>query len=366
MKKVYILFLSLFILTGFAQAPAGYYATATGTGYTLKTQLYNIIRGQVDRGYDGLYVTYQTSDVDNFYENDGTVLDMYSENPTGPDPYNFSLAAGDRCGTYSAEGDCYNREHLIPQSVFNEASPMRNDAHFITPTDGKVNNYRDTYPFGVVGTLGTPPSGITNPTRNGSKVGNNRNSGYSAGYSGIVFEPVDEFKGDIARMLLYFATRYENVVSGYSYIMFNGTSNQVFTTAFKNILVQWNSLDPVSPREIARNNAIYTRQNNRNPFIDHPEYVNQIWGQPLATSDYEVLADVTVYPNPSYDQKINIHSENDLDEIQLVNINGQIMLQIQKPVANDHNYELGNLPQGFYFLKLSAGNQTTTKKVLVN
>ena len=367
MNKFYILLLSLCAMTGIAQAPANYYNTATGTGYTLKTQLYNIIKGHNDRGYAGLYTTYQNSDKDNFYENDGSVLDMYSENPNGADPYNFSLTnEGERCGNYSIEGDCYNREHIVPQSVFNEASPMRNDAHFITPTDGKVNGFRDSYPFGVVGTLSTPPPTISNPTRNGSKLGTNRNSGYSAGYTGIVFEPIDEFKGDIARMYFYFATRYENVVAGYSYAMFNNTSNQVFTNTFKNILLEWNRMDPVNQREIVRNNAIYARQNNRNPYIDHPEYVNMIWGFPLAATEFEALADISIYPNPSYDQKINIYSETALDEIQLLSINGQIIMQIQKPVANDNNYTLEQLPQGFYFLKLTAGSSVATKKVLVN
>lgn len=257
----------MFVTLGFAQIPSGYYGTATGTGYTLKTQLYNIIKGHTDNGYAGLYTTYQTSDVDNFYENDGTVLDMYSENPSGTDPYNFSTGTTQRCGSYSAEGDCYNREHIIPQSVFNSQSPMVADAHFITPTDGKVNGIRSNYPHGTVSTA-------TYTSQNGSKLGS---SGVS-GYSGTVFEPVNEFKGDIARMYFYFATRYENTVAGYSYAMFDGSSNKVFTTAFLNTLLAWNEQDPVSAREIARNNAIYTRQNNRNPYIDHPEYVNQIWG----------------------------------------------------------------------------------------
>jgi len=359
MKKVYTSFFLLLMMTGFAQPPAGYYNAAIGTGYTLKTQLYNIIKGHTDRGYDGLYVTYQTSDKDIWYENDGTVLDMYSENPTGPDPYTFSLGSTQRCGNYSAEGDCYNREHIIPQSVFNEAAPMHNDAHFITPTDGKVNGIRSNYPHGKVGT-----ASIT--SRNGSKLGSAANSGYAAGYSGTVFEPIDEFKGDIARMYFYFATRYENVVSGYTYAMFNGTNSQVFTVAFKNILLEWNRMDPVSDREIARNNAVYARQNNRNPYIDHPEYVNMVWGPALATASFDALAEVSVYPNPSYDRKISIYSETDLDQIELININGQLLQQIKKPVANDHNYTLENLPQGFYFLKLAAGNQTATKKVLVN
>ncbi|OXE98021.1 putative secreted protein (Por secretion system target) [Flavobacterium araucananum] len=266
MKKNYSLLFLMFVTIGFAQIPSGYYNTATGTGYTLKTQLYNIIKGHTDNGYAGLYTTYQTSDVDNFYENDGTVLDMYSENPSGTDPYNYTTGSTQRCGNYSAEGDCYNREHIIPQSVFNEQSPMVADAHFITPTDGKVNGVRSNYPHGVVST----PTYIS---QNGGKLGPNSTSGYS----GTVFEPINEFKGDIARMYFYFATRYENTVAGYSYAMFDGSSNKVFTAAFLSILLSWNAQDPVSAREIARNNAIYARQNNRNPYIDHPEYVNQIW-----------------------------------------------------------------------------------------
>nr|WP_315151322.1 endonuclease [uncultured Flavobacterium sp.] len=272
MKKIYSLLFLLSFTIGIAQIPSGYYTSATGSGYTLKTQLYNIIKGHTDNGYAGLYTTYQTSDIDNFYENDGTILDMYSEKPSGTDPYNYTTGSTQRCGSYSAEGDCYNREHIIPQSVFNEASPMVSDAHFITPTDGKVNGIRSNYPHGTVASTSTT-------TLNGSKLGTSS----VAGYSGTVFEPINDFKGDIARMYFYFATRYENTVSTYSFPMFNGTSNQVFTTAFLNTLLAWNAQDPVSAREIARNNSIYARQNNRNPFIDHPEYVQAIWGSASST-----------------------------------------------------------------------------------
>jgi len=266
MKKIYSLFLLLFFTATIAQIPAGYYSTATGSSYTLKTQLYNIIKGHTDNGYAGLYNIYQTSDVDNFYENDGSVLDMYSEKPNGVDPYNYSTTSTQRCGTYAKEGDCYNREHIIPQSSFGSAAPMVSDAHFITPTDGKVNGQRSNYPHGTVGTA-------TWTSLNGSKLG----SSSVAGYSGTVFEPIDEFKGDVARMYFYFATRYETTISGYAYPMFNGTSTQVFTTSFLNMLLAWNALDPVSPREIARNNAIYAAQNNRNPYIDNPEFVQRVW-----------------------------------------------------------------------------------------
>ncbi|MDI5889392.1 MULTISPECIES: endonuclease [Flavobacterium] len=280
MKQIYsLLFLFLFT-SGFAQAPAGYYTTATGTGYALKTQLYNIIKDHTVQTYAGLYVTYETSDIDNFFENDGSVLDMYSENPAGTDPYTYNIASTQRCGNYTNEGDCYNREHIIPQSIFNEASPMVSDAHFITPTDGKVNGIRSNYPHSVVATA-------SQTTLNGSKLG----ASTTAGYTGPVFEPIDEFKGDIARMYFYFATRYENTVAGYNYPMFNNSTNKVFTTAFLNQLLAWHNQDPVSAREIARNNAIYARQNNRNPYIDNPTYATDIWK--IEAVDTEVPTTVT-------------------------------------------------------------------------
>ncbi|HQE35021.1 MAG TPA: endonuclease, partial [Flavobacterium alvei] len=209
---------------------------------------------------------------------------MYSENPTGIDPYNYSTSvSSDKCGSYSVEGDCYNREHIIPQSVFNSNSPMVADAHFITPTDGKVNGLRSNFPHGIV-------ASASKTTLNGSKLGT---SGVS-GYSGTVFEPIDEFKGDIARMYFYFATRYENNVAGYSYDMFNGTSGQVFTPEFLSMLLAWHAQDPVNAREIARNNAIYARQNNRNPFIDHPEYVQLIWNPTADTVAPTAATNLTV------------------------------------------------------------------------
>lgn len=250
-----------------AQIPAGYYNTATGTGYTLKTQLYNKIKGHTNKGYAGLWTTYATSDRDNQYENDNTIFDYYSENPTGTDPVIFAYSTN-QCGTYTTEGNCYNREHIVPQSIFNSASPMVADAHFIPPVDGYVNGMRSDNPHGNVAT-------VTWTSLNGSK----RGTSAVAGYTGTVFEPLNDFKGDIARMYFYFVTRYENTVASYTtYPMFNGTSNQVFTNGFLAMLIQWHNQDPVSAREIARNNAIYARQLNRNPFIDHPEYVGMIWG----------------------------------------------------------------------------------------
>ncbi len=269
--KIFLLLAS--VLTVFslkAQIPAGYYNAANGLeGYALKTALSNIIDGHNSHSYDALYDGYETTDTDNYYENDGTVLDMYSENPSGTDPYNYTH--GNRqCGNYSSENDCYNREHIFPQGFFNEASPMKSDIHFVVPSDGKVNGMRNNYPFGEVGSASFT-------SLNGSKLG----SCVSPGYSGTVFEPIDEFKGDIARMLLYFVTRYQTQLSSFSPSDSNnpldGSTGQSFETWQVNVLLSWHELDPVSQREIDRNEAAYDWQNNRNPFIDHPEYVRCIW-----------------------------------------------------------------------------------------
>lgn len=278
MKYRFLLLIALCFSFGFAQIPNGYYDTATGSGYTLKTQLYNIINNQNDQGYNAMDNFFLSNDLDQYYENDNTILDIYSEHPSGADPYNFTPQT-DECGNYTSEGDCYSKEHVIPKSVFNEASPMDGDAHNLLPVDGRVNGFRGSFPMGRVddNNLETQ-SGISNPTQNGSKLGDNLNSGYSAGYSGTVFEPIDEFKGDIARIYFYFATRYQNQISNWSaYAMFNGSSDQVFETAFLNILLEWHSIDPVSTKEIDRNNAIYNHQGNRNPFVDTPSYVTAIW-----------------------------------------------------------------------------------------
>ena len=280
MKQFYTLLLLLVSTTIFAQIPAGYYDSATGTGYSLKTQLHNIIDDHNDQGYDTMDSFIGNYEIDNYYEtSSNTILDIYSENPSGSDPYNYQPFT-DECGEYDSEGDCYNKEHVIPQSIFSSNSPMRGDAHQLMPTDGRVNGFRSNSPFGRVDDSQlTNQSGISNPTQNGSKLGNNLNSGYSAGYTNDVFEPIDEFKGDIARIYFYFVTRYEDQVSAWSsYDMFDGSSDKVIADPFLSILRTWHQLDPVSQKEIDRNNNIfYNHQANRNPFVDHPEWVALVW-----------------------------------------------------------------------------------------
>jgi len=275
-------------------APATYYdGTAGLSGIDLKNKLNQIItNGHQAKTYSGLWTAFETTDRDYFYENDGTILDIYSENPASADPYNYVLNVK-RCGNYSVEGDCYNREHIVPQSLFDEASPMVADVNFIRATDGKVNGMRSNYPFGKVNTTSFT-------SLNGSKLGTSA----SPGYSGIVFEPIDEFKGDVARMIFYFVTRYQNQLSGFT--SSNGTGNMLGTSAFPGLqswelqqLRAWHAQDPVSAAEISRNNATFAYQANKNPFIDHPEFVELIWGSLVTDTEAPTAPTNLVATNPT-------------------------------------------------------------------
>lgn len=240
-----------------------YYQAADGKkGAALKTALHGIVKSHTDVGYDGLYTVYARSDV----RPDGTLRDWYS-NIT-----KYRLGSSQQNAAYQKEGDGFNREHTVPQSWFDKASPMKSDAYHVVPSDGYVNNRRGSYPFGEVGS-------ITYQSANGySKLGASRTDGYT----GTVFEPNDEVKGDIARGYFYMVTCYEDKVSGWN----GGTASTVFagnkypalTSWTLQMMLRWAKQDPVDDVERARNEAVSSFQHNRNPFIDYPGLEQFVWG----------------------------------------------------------------------------------------
>lgn len=245
-----------------AQAPSGYYDSAKGKN---KAELLKALEGIVGPhtavSYAQLYDVYQTSDV----TSEGYIWDMYATTK-------YSPGKSDRCGNYSSIGDCYNREHSFPKSWFNDASPMVTDAFHIYPTDGKVNGQRSNYPYGEC-------SGGTYVSSVGSiKALGKLGSCTFAGYSGTVFEPDDEYKGDFARTYFYMAAAYNSRISSWSSAQLAGNSYPCFSDWSIKLLMKWNRQDPVSQKEIDRNNAVYAWQKNRNPFIDNPELAEYIWG----------------------------------------------------------------------------------------
>lgn len=262
-KNVFLLALTLVSAVVFGQIPSGYYNSVTpgAEGDDLRDELRSIISsGHSQNSYDDLHDYYESTD--NFGSN--KVWDMYSMDGDGNAAYYFYFNSGQTCGSYSDEGDCYNREHSVPQTWFNSAQPMYADLFIVVPTDGYVNGQRSNFPFGEVSSASWTSS-------NGSKKG----SCSYPGYSGTVFEPIDDYKGDFARAYFYVATRYMNQVSSWSGANFDGNNLSTWTI---NMMLEWNELDPISQKEIDRNNAVYDIQGNRNPYIDHPEWINCVFG----------------------------------------------------------------------------------------
>ncbi len=337
-----------------SQPPVGYYDSAVGNGYEFKTGLHNIIKNHEVQLYSQLWHFFASADIDLYYEIDGTLLDIYSEDPAKVDPYTFVLI-DDQCGNYSREGDCYNREHLVPNSVFGRNPPMDSDVHHIFPTDGWVNNKRANLPFGNV-------SNATYVSLNGSKLGPNR----SSGYNGTVFEVIDEFKGDVARALFYFATRYENQIASWDNPMFNNTSGQVFDDWFLEVLLEWNDSDPVSEREFNRNNIAYDFQGNRNPFIDNQEWANRIWKttssqHPISPSNY-----VEVYPNPNSDGILYIKSGDPIIQTIVFNLQGVPVYLYSEDNSTHMILDLKHLPNGCYFISTSSASGNQMTKLILN
>ena len=356
------LLLCITILTsfvGFSQIPTGYYNSATGSGYTLKTQLKTIIdnindgNGQAFHDttvtYGDLWDLYKTSDV----RNDGKVWDIYSD-------CNFTFVTDQDTGSGgTTECDKYNREHSFAQSWYGGSSshPLRADAHHVFPSDKKVNNVRGNYAFGEVLT-------VDYTSANGSKRGTTSISGPND----KVFEPINEYKGDIARGLLYVAVRYQDEIDSWESNnngadnMLNGTSDKVFEQWALNMLYRWHTDDPVSQKEIDRNEEIFKHQDNRNPFVDHPEYVNDIWGGVLSTNDSFSFNTIKIYPNPTYSKNLFIKT-TEFYKVKIFDVLGKLIITDNIDVDKS-KIDISTLKKGIYIIKLFHNNNTISQKLI--
>ncbi len=283
MKRSVLYVLCLWTFNAIAQPPAIYYDSAAGkTCAALKTALKNITtNGHTPKTYVDLWTQYTITDIKPRTVGTGSanvIYDPYSTIPGGTDPYQFDPVSN-RCGGYKKEGDCFNKEHSIPLSWFNgiTANPGQStDYNFIFPVDGYVNSHRSNYPYGEVATA-------TWTTQNGGKLGQS----VFPGVSGMVFEPIDSFKGDLARAFLYFVTRYQDSLPSWGNYpdaipAFDTNTFPSIKVPYLKMMIKWHNIDPVSQKEIDRNNGTFIYQGNRNPFIDHPEYVNLVWNSSCA------------------------------------------------------------------------------------
>ncbi|MDE6175663.1 MAG: endonuclease, partial [Duncaniella sp.] len=253
MKRLFLLlppFLMAAVLWG--AAPSGYYDKCEGKkAASLLSTLCEIVGPHTAVSYSDLWDVYGSSDLD---EN-GKVWDMYSTKRW--------TYRKEQCGNYTAIGSCYNREHSFPKSWFDDAKPMYTDAYHIYPTDGKVNGQRSNHPFGECA------NGTSEPSANGVKALGKLGSSTFPGYTGTVFEPVDEYKGDFARSYFYMAAAYNDRIASWNtkeaQAMLDQNSYPVFDEWAVKLLLKWHRQDPVSQKEIDRNEAVSKYQKNRNP-----------------------------------------------------------------------------------------------------
>lgn len=331
MKK-YILFLFLPLASfSFAQPPSGYYNPANGlTGTALQAALHNIIDNHNVISYSGLWSAFEDTDA----LPNGKVWDMYS---------NCSWTFfSNQCGNYNSECDCYNREHSWPKSWFGDQPPMNSDLFHLYPTDGWVNNKRSNYPFGEV-------SSPTYTSSNGSKVGNNT----YPGYSGIVFEPIDEYKGDFARTYFYMSVRYYNEDTNWpGSDMTIGAQLKPWALA---MMRDWHLDDPVSEKEINRNNEVYSYQQNRNPFIDHPGYAAHIWGWTTGISTPGINHNVSVYPVPAVSSCTIEHSGFYTEDVTIAftDLSGRQFQVAYTTTSSTIRVETETLANGYYIITLT-------------
>jgi len=336
--------LSLVITTGStAQIPPGYYDDAEGlTGDELRQALEEIIDDHTVLDYSDLWTYFEILDE----RPNGKVWDIYSDDPGSAPAYEYTFGS-DQCGNYSGEGDCFNREHSFPQSWFDDNAPMESDLFHIYPTDGFVNGMRSNNAYGPVGNTSWVST-------NGSRLG----SCSLPDYSGVVFEPIDEYKGDLARSYFYMLTRYADQVSGWNSDMLMADD---FSEWARDILLEWAAEDPVSQKEIDRNNGIHDYQNNRNPFIDHPEYAVHIWNEASVGQEERLASEIKVNYNG---ETLTVWSGNKMIEsMTILSTTGQVVLS--ETISTTRVQLALTLSGGVYLIKVQTRDQISLERFVV-
>lgn len=343
----------LFLFVFFAQLlraeiPEGYYLSAEGkTGAELKTALHNIIRQHIILNYDtSTYVWWYTYFKATDWHPDGYFWDMYSNN---------------KRSTYN--GNLMNREHCMPRSWWGTSSnystfDANGDLVNLSPSDAEANTAKSNYPLGVVGSSVIYTNGVV-------KVGNNTYTGYN----GVVFEPADQYKGDFARTYMYMVTCYEDYANNWrgtgTTSMLQKNTYPVFKPWAIELLLKWSTNDPVSQKEINRNEGVYQKQKNRNPFIDYPELVDFIWGTRNGEQWRPGIgnSNFVVSPNPASSYVSVQISQPEQASFMIYDLSG-IYLKNGK-INSDGTIDISDLNNGIYLLTIYAHHTRKVEKLIV-
>ncbi|MCO5231925.1 MAG: endonuclease [Chitinophagales bacterium] len=308
--------------------------------------------------YDMVYNFMSNYDLININGKD-YIWDVYTYIPSGAQQTLFF--PGDKCSNDNAGsqvGKCWNREHVMPASWFSNATPMYSDFHNLLPTDAYINSKRSNMPHAT-----------TNSTKtlfpNGSIIGNSN----IPLVVGDVFEPIDEFKGDIARILLYMSVRYQTQFKEWIGTDFNkvkGTDDlKGYREDYLNMLISWHNQDPPSQKEKDRNNRIFSQQGNRNPFVDFPQFVEYIWQtsncKAVGIHNFEQL-EVNLFPNPAKSQITLSSIFPTGQDYYISDIAGKT---VQSGKFSQSSINISNLNNGTYFLILNENGVNMYGKFLI-
>ncbi|MEZ5082857.1 MAG: endonuclease [Bacteroidales bacterium] len=270
MKNTFATLISVFVFSFiFGQIPPGYYNSAIGlTGNNLKSALHNIIDNHVEYSYDDLR-DFILEDTDEDPNNSNNIILLYT-------------GRSQNKNTFGGGANDWNREHVWAKSHgdFGDSPPCGTDAHHIRPTDASVNSARGNKDF--------DNGGQQHPEATGCY------------YTSSTWEPRDEVKGDVARMIFYMAVRYEGDSGEPDLEVVDWVNTAPNPQHGKfSTLMSWHAFDPPDAFEINRNNVIYGYQNNRNPFIDHPEFVDMLWNTYTDIENSESQTEFNIYPSPA-------------------------------------------------------------------
>ena len=348
-KKLLILFVGLFALSIYAQQSYYNDLDLTKSGLALKQELATKIINTHSNFLSytpGVWEASKATDVNP--DNASEVLLIYGYSSTGTTARTRGI--NDNGGN---SGD-WNREHTYPKSLGNPnlgTSGPGADAHHLRPSDVQYNGLRGSKAFAD-------------------------GSGNSGDVTGGWY-PGDEWKGDVARMMMYMYLRYGDQclpsVVGVG-------SSAATPDDMIDLFLEWNAEDPVSTIEDNRNNyhgnvANTYAQGNRNPFIDNPNLATQIWGGPVAenrwatasVNDFTKLTDVSAYPNPSFNGNITIVSpRSTISGIKIYSVLGKEVYSVKNPSFINNKYTINNLKSGIYLLKIISDTNFTTKKMVIH
>ena len=255
-----VLMLQLFVATLFAQAE--YYTKIDGTkgGAALKTALYELIKDHKQisygKGTNSTWGAFYTTDA--VIENgQRRVLDMYS---------NEKRYFGDKGSAVSG----MNIEHSVAKSWWGGTTNNAYcDLHHLNPSDQNANSRKSNYPLGELTSISWD-NGVT-------FVGKANIDGSSLN----AYEPCDEYKGDFARVFMYMFTCYQDLTWEYTWMNYEKSTYPTLKPWAVKLLMKWHKQDPVSEKEVNRNNAVYAVQGNRNPYVDYPQLADYVWGDSI-------------------------------------------------------------------------------------